>query len=545
MTEQETDTVTGFDDLKGWTIDQHCGEQTRMAGDEEEAYALLDGYRDNLLRRYALDLSPGSYGEVYDMLLDTNISLKLLELEYEHNAVKWEGARGAIHHVNPMKAWRKAANKTVINRLEMMPGEPARLIEKRGAFVYNTWQEPDFEGVIPDDPTIAEAGELFETFLAHLVPDKRERDHLRHWVARKVQHPEERGIAMVHVTETRGTGRNAFVDLIGKMLGANTVLQGSSKDIYGTSASSNYRDYRGVLLFSVPEAICTGNDRGRGEAEARELISDSTAPIPHNPKGQHQVMAPVYFSTFIASNDPNRAIALDRAERRFCILSGPDRKLIHAPEAYNAIKALDPRANVGTPEARRGLELQAGLYEYLWSLETCGDRFKEMIDTKARRDMVDGGLGPVDRALRDVLENICEDKDGLLLDWVVSAVKREYEGKPPNNLKRIIEEALTSQVALPDGSVTRGVEGWALLPRQTKVMPPPGSKFEKKKGFGPMNSEDPEGVWRITGLVVRERYAETYEGVPEDRGAIVSEIDGMTCGKGGRAGLKAIAGGRK
>lgn len=533
-----------FDDLTGWTIDQGCAPLSAFVDDEAEAQELIEGYARNLRRRFALVRTGVTKGEVWDMATNVDIPMRRFELQFKPWSVNYPGPNKGAKSLNIVDVWKCDPLKVVVDDFDILPGQDTtRIIERGHQMIYNLWHRPRFE-VEPSEATISEAGRLFETFLAHLVPGTEERDWARNWVARKVQHPEERGIAFVHVTPTKGTGRGAFINLLTEMIGHEFHKAASSADIYGRSSSSEYRDYRGVLLLTLSEGITQGTDRGEGEARARELISSSRERMEMNPKGQKQVMATVYFSTFIASNDPHRAVRLDDSERRFCVIAGPHQKLEHNALAYKAVNELLPYDHGDAKAVKRSQELLAGLYEYLMSLETCGERFKELLKTDAYYEMLEGGRGPVELALSEVLEEQPEECDGLTLDGILGSVKRRIERRVPGNLKSIVAEALTNTRALPDGTVRRGFEGWVLLPRQAKVKAPEGTRFAKGPGFSPMERDDPNGIWRITGLVVREQYAEAYDGVVEDRGEIVSEMPGKVLGQDGKPRLETIIGGR-
>lgn len=537
------------EDLKSWKIDEGCQPLAMIVSDEDEALALIDGYVQNLNRRYALVCTGDIKDEVWDMAANKGLPVSkfIRRFSTSANTVNWYGEQGGKHKVTAAQAWLNGDDKIEIEAFDMFPGDERLISENKrtGEMVYNTWRRPDF-GVVPDEDTIDEAAQLFEAFLRHLVPgEERERDWARNWIARKLQHPEERGVAFVHITETKGTGRGALINLMERLVGFEYHRSLTADDVYGRSSSSGYADMRGCLLMTCPEIFSTPADRNTGEARARQLISSTVEPFANNPKGQKQVNSLAYHSTFLAANDPHRAVLINRSERRYCIIGGPAQKLDHNKTAYAAINALMPNDHSDHVAQDRGEALIAGLYEYLMSIETCPALFKEVLDTPAYRELINGGQGPVDVALRETLEAINDDIDGRTLDHIVAGVKLRLEGKPPASLKSIIEEALTSKFALPDGTVKRGCEGWVLLPRQTRVVPPEGVKFAKQSGFGPVKADDPDGYWRITGLAVRERYAETYEEVTEHRGEIVSEMEGMTLDKNGKVPLKVLAGGRK
>lgn len=139
------------------------------------------------------------------------------------------------------------------------------------------------------------------------------------WLARLVQDPggDRPGTALA-LRGQRGTGKNTFVDTLGRIFGQHYLPLNSPHQITGRF-NSHLKD---ALLVHVNEGFWAGDKRAEGVLKS--MITDDTIPI--EAKGK-DIFTVRNFVSLIFSSNESWVVPAGLEERRFCVLDvAPDRR---------------------------------------------------------------------------------------------------------------------------------------------------------------------------------------------------------------------------
>ncbi len=504
------------DENKKWDglFDQH--DLARFADDHGlEGRDRLNAWVDELTDRYCYLPDGKSRGQVVDLLTGDALSLPSFDTSYARLAVRIPNESGSSAKIyKATDAWARSEARQQAVGFTFEPGSTDRLIEDElGRFRVNVWT-PACERAVPTDEETNEGADLFNTVLDHLFPIGADSDWAFNWVARKVQHPEERGVALVNVTRTMGTGREVFFKILTELIGDRWSGKMSIDDMLGKSAASNFSDHLvNKLLMFIPEAQSSNHDRTEKMEAAKLLFAPSPEKMKFNPKGKPAYTGMAYFSLFIASNNPENALPIDDVDRRFAVLQGARVPLKDNPEAKRAVDTLLPEAWRPKEDHERAERLMAGVRRHLMEYKTDREMFTTTPDTEARRRMIEGGWGEIEEALEDVLDSLGDEMQGIMFDDLFNnvrkAVPRSWSAKG-NSLKKTLRRLLKNERTLQNGRTVYGYGGWFMEDTSDamRANPPVGADaFIDAKGV----TRDKGGRWRVRSLVMRASLVETID----------------------------------
>lgn len=501
-------------DVDPWAWNADCDEYPDMAT-----------VTKNLRQRFALNPA-GSAGErIIDVNTGTGYTVDGWVLQYSAFNAFYEDDNGVRKSVSASKLFLSDPDKTTVEGRVFRPGVTGRLIPVDGKLMVNTWV-PRAPGPEVTEEEIDHAGDLFEAFVAGIIPDKDDRDYVVNWIARKVQCPAERGVSMIFVSETKGTGKGALFTLIEAMVGERWSSAMKIGDLLGVSAAASYMaEIQHKLLIVVHEAQTDGKDRKKGAENLKTYISPMPERVPLNPKGVNAYSEWVFFSALIASNNPESAVPVDNADRRFSVIRLIETPLIHNHDAKAALDELMPEDRfTATHGSKRVVE---ALYKYLMSLETDKKMFQSVLENEARDEMISGGDGEVERAATKVLSGLPKDRRGYLFDTLVDMVHgelHEFRSGGQRTTSRhmisgVLRELLKRNRATQSNERIRGFGGWVHLGKKD-VAPPEGVEWEVGGALTRFEPKDREARWQTSQLVVRLRYEEASVA---ERGDILQE----------------------
>lgn len=299
-----------------------------------------------------------------------------------------EGPRGGTVEENVVAFWYANPERLTIDDVRMRPDRAFPIyIDESGELIKNTYRRPRHA---------ASGGELgtFSAFIAHLLPDAREREYFMRWLAFKLRNPHVPGVSIIFVAHDDatgepiyGAGRGTLFKIVEKLFGERYVSHQSFDVIAGTSAQAAYDDWLAEsVIVTVDEARIDPNGGRFGNRQAtyerlKEIVDPSVRTRTLQVKGKQRFTAKVFASLLIATNHPD-AVMIPDGDRRFSILSnGAALAFDHPIHAW----LLNP-ANIGAL-ARHLSALDLGTY-----------RSDQPIETDAKRHMASMSANDMDQA---------------------------------------------------------------------------------------------------------------------------------------------------
>jgi hypothetical protein len=167
--------------------------------------------------------------------------------------------------------------------------------------------------------------------------------YVRKWLAHLVQKPHVVTTGLVLMGK-QGTGKNTFVDPIGKLFGAHYLPLDNIQQLLG---QFNFH-LKNAALIHANEAVWGGNRKELGVLKA--MVTDEFSVI--EGKGKDRIVVRNFKHVIISSNE-DWPVALDRDDRRFLVLRVSD---VHK-EDIPYFKAIQEQLNSGG--------LQALLYDLM------------------------------------------------------------------------------------------------------------------------------------------------------------------------------------
>lgn len=138
----------------------------------------------------------------------------------------------------------------IVHDLTYDPALPERLIERDGLLWYNTYRAPLIEAASGDWAPLDE-------FLAYLIPDTEEREHLKRVIAYTVRNPGKKvRHAILLRSEHQGIGKSMLAGLWKALLGPSNARTVSSEEV-----ASNYQAFLQETLLVVLEELSLGSGR--------------------------------------------------------------------------------------------------------------------------------------------------------------------------------------------------------------------------------------------------------------------------------------------
>ena len=186
------------------------------------------------------------------------------------------------------------------------------LMRYDGRTVVNTFRAHNVTPVSEYDERGLEAVRMFEAQLAMLLPVKRERDLLLHWLVFVYQNAGKRLNWSIILQGAQGCGKTYMSDVIKMLMGAN-IRELSSSAICGRFNSWG----TGAILNVVEEIRVSGHDRYEVMNRIKPFITNSEVAIER--KGRDHETVPNFTSYLFLTNYKD-AIPMGDGDRRYCIL---------------------------------------------------------------------------------------------------------------------------------------------------------------------------------------------------------------------------------
>ena len=284
--------------------------------------------------------------------------------------------------------WIKHPATIRADRAALRPDRPDDDIIQEGRVkIFNTYLPVD----LPQDG--GETATVME-FLKHLIPNPVEREIFLDWHAYKVANPGWRMHGLLTVTQTQGTGRGVWLQILERLFGRRYVYQIELHDLVGEGSQAQYNDYlASSLIVYVPEAL--ESKEGRTAWQQRHIAYEKLKAVCDPVAGAMQVKAKygknrreqVFASLLISSNHED-ALAIDPEDRRLVILDNTRTRLVDAAgDLYGRILDwLEDGRNIGALE--RWFLQRAKVANY--------DPFGVTPETPARQRMIDSGQSDLD-----------------------------------------------------------------------------------------------------------------------------------------------------
>lgn len=301
-----------------------------------------------------------------------------------------EGPRGGTVEENVVAFWYANPERLTITDVRMRPDRAFPIfVDDDGGIVKNTYRRPRHVG----------EGELgaFSAFIAHLIPDQRERDYFMRWLAFKHRYPQVPGVSIIFVAyddvegkPIYGTGRGTLFKIIEKLFGERYVSHQSFDVLTGVSSQSVYDDWlAGSVVVTVDEARIDPNGARFGNRQAtyerlKEIVDPSVRTRTLQIKGGQRFAAQVFASLLIATNHPD-AIMIPQDDRRFSIIANG----VALPFDHPVHDWMTVPGNI------------AALARHLDAIELGSFRSDQPLDTDAKRHMASMSDNDLDHAIAE------------------------------------------------------------------------------------------------------------------------------------------------
>jgi hypothetical protein len=244
------------------------------------------------------------------------------------------GKRGGEKKINPVDVWLSNSNRIEVAGMRMRPDRERPTFEEEGQTWLNTYRPPDLGAADGGD---ASGGiELIE----QLVPDAREREWFRQWLAFKWLNPHVPGPSVVMVARDFGTGRGTFGTLIAKLFGQRYVVNVPFDIFAGMNYQSQYTDWGlGALFAIVNESSATGD---MSSYKAKHNVYEHIKEV-IEPRAAERLFVSKKTSTRAISTATNMimtnnmdALPLPEDDRRLAVLTNGNKR---APEFWDMINS--------------------------------------------------------------------------------------------------------------------------------------------------------------------------------------------------------------
>jgi hypothetical protein len=282
--------------------------------------AFLTGIMDWMLVNYAFyqDAFIGK-GGVISLTTGKITSIAALRGLMQPYALMTEGPLGGIKTSSIVDNWMRHQYRAHIDGTQTRSDRPRPVFEEDGHPIFNRYRPPVH-------PTSGGEIRTFLRFLVRLVPNRKERRWLWHYLAHKARRPWVPGIAVIMVAEEFGTGRGTLFDILGLLFGNDYVAPCSWGELTGTGSTARFNArLADALIAVVNEAVA---EDGHQQAQRRlsyEAFKNSVDPSPtalrrFEAKGQDAYAQPSAMSTLIATNHRD-VLKLPRDDRRCSVIT--------------------------------------------------------------------------------------------------------------------------------------------------------------------------------------------------------------------------------
>jgi hypothetical protein len=332
-----------------------------------------------------------------------------------------------------------------VHDLTYDPLKSDRFIDRDGLEYLNTYRASDVTAVAGDSRP-------FEDFLAGLVPDADEREHLVKMIAFTVRNPGKKlRYALMLRSAAQGVGKSMLAGFWGELLGMHNVRKATPQEI-----ASDYQGYLPQTLLVVVEEMNLGAGLKTYNA-VKDMITGDTFTV--NEKHLRQRQWPIY-ATFVFFSNLDQPILLEANDRRIFYIDSPAKP--RGDQFYLEFAAWWT-ANLGV------------IRGYLDSIDLVGfNPHKPPPMTDAKLALIAGSKSELARDLQWAIQmrQGCFDRDLVTLDQVAFEFDRKWpKRKLAEALKEVGAEHLGQQ-RVGDGRsslwVVRHANYWRFADNSTR-----------------------------------------------------------------------------
>lgn len=338
--------------------------------------------------------------------------------------------RGAETLAYLSKLWLEHKNRRNARRAHMRPDQPIPVYTEAGNVYVNTYRPL----VLPTNGSPECGLEL----LRRLLPSPFEYQYFLQWLSYKLQYPDTRGPAVIMVAHDRyGTGRGSLVELIKGLFTHGLVRTIDFQTLTGNGTQGQYNEWLAdALIVAINEAQETSGhmSKWREKTNAYEHLKTIVDPGSHDiyvkRKGMANYAGRTSASVLVMTNHMDSLI-IPPGDRRFAVLANgtpPEQSFWRDFHRWR----MDP-GNLGAfVEALRGVSL-AGY-----------NPFEAPPMTQSKRDMIDAGMSPLDRAVETVFARmpgklLTREQLNSMLELYLAEVSVEF----PEGWARMVDRIFT------------------------------------------------------------------------------------------------------
>lgn len=165
----------------------------------------------------------------------------------------------------------------------------------------------------------------FENFVSYLGRSKHIK--LMEWAAWQVQNPDKKlQVAIALISETRGVGKNLFINIIERCIGMHNCVELSLSKLLEKHNDYPMHSHLAVVNETYDDMADGMNSKERNKAinEVKDLITNSSVSV--NPKFLRITSVTSYVNYVFTSNTLS-AIPMEDSDRRFEVFIGPETKM--------------------------------------------------------------------------------------------------------------------------------------------------------------------------------------------------------------------------
>jgi len=219
--------------------------------------------------------------------------------------------------VNPLPVWLKQDACVKVAGSVLDASTTHRIVtDNHGVLKANRFFRPEYKDTKVDMPKV----QPFLDFIAFLIPDEAERAYFLEWFACKVQNPAFRGVAMVMIASSEGTGRGMLMEMIGKLFGEWNV-QGLTMEYI--MKQREFNDWNAKVFIHVDEVVHDPRTKRDHYNHLKTLVDPKSKLVAINSKNQPEYLAMCPTSFLFFSNN-EAALQIDEESRRFYVVRNPD-----------------------------------------------------------------------------------------------------------------------------------------------------------------------------------------------------------------------------
>jgi hypothetical protein len=322
------------------------------------------------------------------------------------------------------------ANRSVLDRNEVKRLAPVWLASPKRAQCTKLVYEPSQPAGLLQDGTFNlhrpaniehHRGDIgpWCRLLDHVFRDApRERVWFEQWVAYPLRYPGTKLFTAAVLWGTHGAGKSLLGEVVGKLYGEN-YSEPSQDDLDGQF--NEWLRFRQFIL--VNEIVSTGRRPDANRLKA--MITREYVTINRKYQPQYQVRDCVNY--ILTSNHPD-AIMVEDSERRFFV--------------HRVTRVIDSGLANEIARFKASGDGQASLLHYLLrEVDLQGfDPHAPALETAAKRDMVESGIGDLERFILDVIDAARQGQGAALV--MAEQLKEKFEGLSRTN--RTSAKAITA-----------------------------------------------------------------------------------------------------